>query len=98
MGNQVYSLEDVRRGKCPLYPQHLEHLKAELNRYVRADWKKQRIANLTYERIMALPPHWCFARIQYLVDGTTRNGCGYVTGQDTSSEMKAVVTAFTGKK
>lgn len=95
---QFYTVEDFRRGRHPLYPQHLEELKKELLANVRAPWKKQRILNLSADRIRLLPPHWCFIRFTFRTDGATIGGNGYVIGQDYNSEIKEVITAFIGEK
>lgn len=97
MGHKVYSLEDVRKGMHPLFPQHLVMLKQELLQNVRADWKKQRILALTPDIIKRLPPHYAFVRIQYAKDGSIHDG-GYVEGQLYASEIKDVITAFVGRK
>lgn len=96
--SQHYTIEDFRRGQHPLFPQHLEAIQKEMLANVRADWKKRRIMSLTPERILSLPEHWCFRRIMFPKNGQTTGGIGYVAGQDYTSEIKDVITAFVGKK
>lgn len=94
---EYYSLQDFRIGRHPLYPKHLEMLKQQLLSCVRAEWKKKRIRELTPEKILSLPNHWCFSRICYLRDPNSTHWGGYIAGQDYRFEMRQVVDVFVGR-
>lgn len=91
---QYRTLEDFRQGRAELNELHLQNLKVIIGENIRAQWKKDRIQNLSLHDLKFVKPHWSFVRIVFYSNGR----CDYIAGQDYTSEIKEVLTAIIGKK
>lgn len=93
-GKLYITLQEVILGRFQINSAQFEALRQLLAHNLRAEWKKNRVRNLTFDQLRATPQHWSFARVAFYPNGKVE----YIPGQDYNSEFREFQSAIIGKQ